>query len=82
MLLPHPSPMERHILDLLDRIDRMQAERIGVLEDGVRALEAQNDALRRRTGELRARLDSQDRGITALSASLANYLVPPELPPA
>lgn len=73
MSLPHPSPMDRHILDLLARIERAQMKRLVSLEERVRILEARND-------ELEAQLRSQESGITSLSVSLAAYLAPPDLP--
>ena len=78
MLLPHPSPMERHILDLLDRIERGQAERIGALENRIAALETRNRELMQRNSDLAARVAAQEDGIAALSASLASWLAPPD----
>lgn len=82
MSLPHPSPIERHILDLLDRIERRQADRITALEERVLALETENKALKRRSETMEAELRSQEAGITAFSASLDAWLDPPDLPPA
>lgn len=81
MPLPHPSPIERHILDLLDRIERMHSERIEVLEARVGVLEARNEDLTRQNQEMEQRLGSQEEGVTALSNSLDAYLAPPDLPP-
>lgn len=80
MSLPHPSPIERHILDFLHRIDRAQAERIAALENRVQALEEQNSELRQRSGEIEAELRAQGAGITDLADSLAAYLAPPASP--
>lgn len=89
MSLPHPSPIERHILDLLDRIELKQEDRIRALEnrekaleDRVQALEEQNKELRQRSERMEAELRAQDAGITALSNSLADYLALPGSPPA
>ncbi|SDL75753.1 hypothetical protein [Paracoccus chinensis] len=73
MSLPNPSPMDRHILDLLDRIERAQMERLASLEERMRTLEARND-------ELEAQLRSQESGIISLSDSLAAYLALPASP--
>ncbi len=75
MPIPNPTPIERHILDLLDRIAREQADRIAALEMRVRKLETRN-------ATLEAKLDSQAQGVTALADSLASFLDPSGLPPA
>lgn len=88
MSLPNPSAIERHILDLLDRIERRQEDRIEalenrgkVLEDMVQALQKQTMELRRRSERMEAKLRAQDSGITALSNSLDDYLGLPGSPP-
>lgn len=74
MSLSSPSPMERHILDLLDRIERQQAARIAALEAQVAALQASTEGLQ-------AQMSTLQRGVSALSASLASFLDPPGGPP-
>lgn len=75
MPISNPSPMERHILDLLDRIERQQQERIAPLEARMRDLEALN-------ANLEARLETQEKGAAALADSLASFLDPSDMPPA
>lgn len=70
---PHPSPIERHLLDLLERIERTQAERIGALEGRLRALETRNS-------EMEAQIAAQETSLTALSDSLDSFLAPPDMP--
>lgn len=71
---PNPSPMDRHILDLLDRIERRHLEQIQALESRVRVLEVRN-------AELEAKFLSLETGVDILSASLDSFLAPPVVPP-
>lgn len=73
MTLPDPSPMERHILDFLTRIESEQQQRIAQLETRIATLQAQNAGLM-------ARIDALEQGQAALSNSLAGFLAPPGLP--
>ncbi|WP_313137830.1 bZIP transcription factor [Paracoccus jeotgali] len=73
-MLPQPSPIERHLLDLVARIDQRQDIRIAALEAQVEELVARNAALE-------AKLAMLEAGVNAFSASLDSYLDPSAVPP-
>lgn len=78
---PAPSPMERHILDFLSRIEQVQGQERASLKARIAALEQGRTAMIAQIAAQEARIRDLEAGADASSNLLAGFLALPDWPP-
>lgn len=74
------STLDQRLLDLMDRIEQEQQEKISALERRLDVAEGLNAALAQRVNELEQTNARESKALSSLNATLARFLDPSESP--
>jgi uncharacterized coiled-coil protein SlyX len=81
MTLMTHSSLDRHLFDLMDRIEQTQQDQISTLTDRLAAAERLNSDATTRLTELEYLIQRQDTALSSLNDTLARFLAPLAMPP-
>lgn len=75
------SSLDRHLFDLMDRIEQSQQDQISALTKRLQAAEQHNARVTTRLTQLENLIQRQDAALTNLNDTLARFLVQLDMPP-